>query len=861
MYNTSDHNPVFATCRMRAIPNPVISNANPRVLKWSKLGTDIITDKYTKQVQLACHEILASYSQLVPTRDTVDELIDTLSKCLHEAASRLPRSKFKKHLKPFWCHEMNLLKFDKIRTYKIWVDSGRPRDNGDAIRANYIASKKAFNRRLHVLANEYENENIRRIIESAEVSSNTFWNILKKCRGSNNSKVFAVKNNAGSIVHSLSDVLEVWRTHFSQLCTPKCDPSFDNQHFEEVNRKVDLWCTLNDKDMFLCNAFSSQEVVEAISKLNCGKAPGLDNITAEHLKHGGEVLPEIIAMLFNWIVNIEYIPRNFREGIQIPLHKGKNTSITDPDNFRGITLLSIYSKLFEIIIWKRMEQWWMDKITPLQGAGRKGVSCLHTAMMLQETVASKLEAGFKVFVTFFDVSKAFDSVWVNGLFFQLRKMGIIGTIWRLLYKMYVNFRCKVRIGGTLSDWYDMTCGIHQGGYLSLVKYISFINSLVVELENSKMCSVINPLCTSPVSYADDLATASTAKCNFDRIMQIAYVHSCKWRYRFNARKSAVLVYGESQCDRKKYQKDRHYKIGEDRVYERLDYDHVGVKACANRTYSTRTLEKIKKGRRAFFSVAGVGIKRSGINMATCNLIFWSIIVPITLFGSELWVLQDQDLADIELFQRQIGRRIQRFHPRSPVQTCFRGLGWLRLETFVCAKKVLFLRSVLCMHENSTYRRLLINRFESFINDSHVACINEYHSPIFDIFRVAIMFGMMGMVARMIRGTHFYSKVMWKKEVWRNAWLVDNNDWTNTAPLFRDAHYLNIVLNDTTQYLAWWELSNQRPECMYMCENMSRLVCRCSNLKSDCVMYKGTNLSVRACDKCCNFQEENFVLPP
>ena len=162
-----------------------------------------------------------------------------------------------------------------------------------------------------------------------------------------------------------------------------------------------------------------------------------------------------------------------------------------------------------------------------------------------------------------------------------------------------------------------------------------------------------------------------------------------------------------------------------------------------------------------------------------------------------------------------------------------------------------------MDENSVYRKLMIKRFECFVNDSFIACRNEHHSPIYDILRVAIMFNMMGIVARMIRGTHFYSKGWWKREVWRNAWLKDNNDWMNTAPLFRDTYYLNSVLDDTTMYLAWWELSNQRPEYMNVCENMSRLVCRCSNLKSDCVMIKGTNLSVRSCEKCCNFHEENL----
>ena len=82
----------------------------------------------------------------------------------------------------------------------------------------------------------------------------------------------------------------------------------------------------------------------------------------------------------------------------------------------------------------------------------------------------------------------------------------------------------------------MQCGIHQGGgggYLSLVKYISFIDSLLTELKDSKLCCSIDRLQASPVSYADDLAAACVAKCNVDGIMQTAYRHSCKWRYRFN----------------------------------------------------------------------------------------------------------------------------------------------------------------------------------------------------------------------------------------------------------------------------------------------------------------------------------------
>ena len=78
------------------------------------------------------------------------------------------------------------------------------------------------------------------------------------------------------------------------------------------------------------------------------------------------------------------------------------------------------------------------------------------------------ESNNKVFVAYFDVSKAFDSMWMDGFFYQLHKLGVKHSLWRMLYKVYLNFTCCVRIGNLTSTWYDMDCGIHQGGFLSLM---------------------------------------------------------------------------------------------------------------------------------------------------------------------------------------------------------------------------------------------------------------------------------------------------------------------------------------------------------------------------------------------------------
>ena len=51
----------------------------------------------------------------------------------------------------------------------------------------------------------------------------------------------------------------------------------------------------------------------------------------------------------------------------------------------------------------------------------------ETTYFIQESVSSKLESGGKVFVTYVDVSKAFDSVWGNCLFYESRNLGLTGT--------------------------------------------------------------------------------------------------------------------------------------------------------------------------------------------------------------------------------------------------------------------------------------------------------------------------------------------------------------------------------------------------------------------------------------------------
>jgi hypothetical protein len=68
------------------------------------------------------------------------------------------------------------------------------------------------------------------------------------------------------------------------------------------------------------------------------KLPGSDQIPAELIKTGGEILRSKVHKLINSIWNKEKFPDQRKKSIIAPVHKKGDK--TDSSNYRGISLLS-----------------------------------------------------------------------------------------------------------------------------------------------------------------------------------------------------------------------------------------------------------------------------------------------------------------------------------------------------------------------------------------------------------------------------------------------------------------------------------------------------------------------------------------
>ena len=87
-----------------------------------------------------------------------------------------------------------------------------------------------------------------------------------------------------------------------------------------------------------------------VVSINLRKACEPDELSAEQLVNIHPMLVMHLCALFRSLLFYGFVPDGFGRGIVIPLFKDKSGNVNSLDNYRGITLIPVIAKLFELII-------------------------------------------------------------------------------------------------------------------------------------------------------------------------------------------------------------------------------------------------------------------------------------------------------------------------------------------------------------------------------------------------------------------------------------------------------------------------------------------------------------------------------
>ena len=111
----------------------------------------------------------------------------------------------------------------------------------------------------------------------------------------------------------------------------------------------------------------------------------------------------IYVKLFNKILDTGDIPEDWLTGLIIPIYKNKGEK-NDPNNYRGITLLSCLGKLFTSILNHRLTEFCESNLIlkEIQAGFRKGYSTLDHIFVLKNLIdifKSKIKSFFAAMLT------------------------------------------------------------------------------------------------------------------------------------------------------------------------------------------------------------------------------------------------------------------------------------------------------------------------------------------------------------------------------------------------------------------------------------------------------------------------------
>ena len=189
-------------------------------------------------------------------------------------------------------------------------------------------------------------------------------------------------------------------------------------------------------------------------------------------------------MLYSAMLMHGYFPQVTARCTIIPIPKGKNVNVTVSQNYRGISMCSVFAKLYDLIFLEKFSE--LLVTSDLQFGFKRHHSTTMCSMVLKETLAYYTVDNGAAFCTFLDATKAFDRVDFCKLFRELLKRKIPTIHLRLLLNMYTNSTARINWNGAFGQSFGIRNGVKQGGIISPVLFCIYIDGLLVRLKHSKI---------------------------------------------------------------------------------------------------------------------------------------------------------------------------------------------------------------------------------------------------------------------------------------------------------------------------------------------------------------------------------------
>jgi hypothetical protein len=591
--------------------------------KWQNESRPEFVGKLTDEVATAN---LTNFSELIG--NDIDEALNVFESVIHRAAESMEinhNKHFKTKLQPRWwdktCDKLKAKKYDALKKFKV--------SHSTEALSEFKAARSKFKNTCSQKATEWKNK-LKEKLVSCKADPVMFWKTVKSI------------NVKQMLVPCITPV--EWFTYFEKLLNQDVNL---NVEFKDI---VDDFIVNHDADCDTCNGhdqgnetiqelndpITTDEIVRCVRSMSNGKSSGIDGIVIEMLKASLHVTEPYLRHLYNSVLNTGKFPEQWCKAVLVPIHKkGK---LSDPNNYRGIALLSVLGKIFTKIINSRLVYWAEEnEIQKEEQAGfRKGYSTVDNMFVLQSLVQKYCsKKGGRFYVVYVDFSKAFDTVPHALMFYQLISKGVHGKVLKVLRSMYGSLKSCVRTKHGLTDFFNCSKGTRQGCMLSPFLFSLYVGELVTMFEEAGCQGTFIDETVPNIAallFADDVIAGADSVGRLQSMINVISAFCDRWGLIVNLAKTKVMVFRNG---------------GPLRANERWFYNGVKLEVVSAYKYlggifttklvwteCQRTLAI--QARRGLHLLRKYDYACDGLPIDLQFNLFDSMISPILLYGSEIW---------------------------------------------------------------------------------------------------------------------------------------------------------------------------------------------------------------------------------
>ena len=344
------------------------------------------------------------------------------------------------------------------------------------------------------------------------------------------------------------------------------------------------------------------------------------------------IYPNLLLSLFNRILDTGCSIPTWYTAVIVPIFKKGDPN--NPNNYRGISLLSCLAKLFYSLLNNRLAKYCTanDILSPSQLGFLPGNRTTDAHIIIYNLIRKYCHNnGKKLYGCFVDFSKAFDTIPRDILFKKLISYGITGKFLKAINNLYTNDQACIKIGDKLSDVFNVSQGVRQGCVLSPLLFNIFIADLPMLLRTENKIVIHEDQEVNCLLWADDLVMFCDSEEGLQSLLQKLYLYCNENELSINHEKSKCMIFNKTG----RLMRNVFY-LGDQKLENVRSYKYLGLIFTPSGEITSALEDLRSRGLKAYWCLKNkMGTCFNTHPLETLHL-FDSLIKPILLYGSDFW---------------------------------------------------------------------------------------------------------------------------------------------------------------------------------------------------------------------------------